>query len=85
MFDNFDHGALAKNRVSAWIGFGVACIAATMMHPTGASLFALILIGIGLFVMRLVAHHEARWESHQIIHDLRTQLDECRRPRRPVA
>jgi hypothetical protein len=47
-----------KNHLSIWLSFAALLPAATMMQPTFASLVALLLIGLLVFLMRAVAHVE---------------------------
>lgn len=51
---------LARSKASVWLSFAVLLPAATMMHPTGASLLALGIIMALVFLMRFVAHLEGR-------------------------
>jgi hypothetical protein len=51
---------VVKNRGSVWLSFMVLIVAATMMHPTGASLIAICVIGGLLAILRWVAHIEGR-------------------------
>jgi MFS-type transporter involved in bile tolerance (Atg22 family) len=55
----FGHYALA-NKLSVWLGMGTIVPASTMMHPTFASLIAIIVFAVGIFVLRFVAHCEGR-------------------------
>lgn len=57
------HGFLVENRASIWIAFMVLILAATMMHPTGASVVTILLMAALLAVMRWVAHLEGRHSS----------------------
>jgi len=49
---------LVRRHISAMLMVGIWGVAATMMHPTGASLLALGFITVGLFTLRAVAHVE---------------------------
>lgn len=54
------HRFIVDNKASIWLIFGIMMVAATMMHPTGASLVALgIIFALG-WVLRWVAHVEGR-------------------------
>ena len=54
---------IVQNRASIWLSFIVLVIAATMMHPTFASLIAIGLIAVALAVLRWVAHVEGRADA----------------------
>lgn len=54
------HRFAVRNRLSIWLSFCALLPAATMMHPTGASLLALIMIALFIFAVRTVAHIEGR-------------------------
>lgn len=45
---------------SAWLCFATIIPAATMMHPTGASIFSIILVTCLVFSVRFVARLEGR-------------------------
>lgn len=51
---------VVKNRASIWLSFAVMIVAATMMHPTFASLLAMAIIAGLLFALRWAAHVEGR-------------------------
>jgi hypothetical protein len=51
---------VVQNKASVWIAFCIAIVAATMMHPTFASVLSIIAIGALLCVLRWVAHMEGR-------------------------
>jgi len=51
---------VVRNRASIWLCFAVMVVAATMMHPTFASLLAMCLIAILLALVRWTAHVEGR-------------------------
>ncbi len=52
-----------RNRVSIWLCFLVAIIAAVMMQPGFAAHVALMIIGILLVALRWVAHIEGRGDA----------------------
>lgn len=52
-----------RSKASAWVALVIFVVAATMMHPTFASLIAEALIGVLLFLMRWLAHIEGRHGS----------------------
>lgn len=64
MLDRF-HGFLVRNNASIWIAFGTVIPAATMMHPTFASLVAILFVLGGVFTVRFVAHLEARGDGYE--------------------
>ena len=49
-----------RNRASIWLSFLIAIVAATMMHPSFASMVSMVLIGALLVALRAVAHIEGR-------------------------
>lgn len=49
---------VAKNKASIWLSFAVLVVAATMMHPTFASLLAMGIIAGLLWAVRWAAHIE---------------------------
>lgn len=49
-----------RTKASGWVGLIILVTAATMMHPTFASLIAEALIGFLLILMRWLAHFEGR-------------------------
>lgn len=54
------HAFAVQNRLSVWLSFCTLIVAATMMHPTGASLIAIFFVALGIFAVRTVAHIEGR-------------------------
>jgi hypothetical protein len=54
------HGFLIENKASIWICFMVLILAATMMHPTGASVITILMMAGLLLLLRFVAHIEGR-------------------------
>ena len=57
------HEFAVQNRASVWLSFTILVVAATMMHPTGASLFAIVIIGVLLTILRWVAHLEGKYSK----------------------
>lgn len=70
MHDDFEeetihplHNFAVRNRVSIWLCFCTLIVAATMMHPTFASLIAIFILGFLVFAIRTVAHIEGRYHE----------------------
>ncbi len=49
---------IVRNNVSVWLCFMVMIVAATMMHPSFASLLSIGVIAVLLIILRWVAHIE---------------------------
>lgn len=55
------HQFAVRNRVSIWLCFCALVVAATMMHPTFASLIAIGILAFLVFAIRTIAHIEGRY------------------------
>lgn len=59
-------GVLAvRTNASLWLCLVIVVLAATMMHPTGASLLSILLIGVLLAAVRWTARREGEARATQ--------------------